>query len=374
MRSILILISFLASLLPLQAQEALLYIGTYTNQGSKGVYVARFDMRTGAISTPELAAEVDNPTFLAIHPSKKYLYTAGEIGNFRGERAGAVSAFAVDKKSGKLTLMNQVSSKGAGPCYVAVDKTGSVCLVANYGGGTVAAMKIGADGKLAESTSFHQHEGKGPNEKRQERAHAHSINVSPGNKYAVAADLGADMLYVYKLDASTATLTLNEPKGVKAAPGAGPRHFTFHPNKRWAYAINELNNTVTAYVWDERKGTLAALGSAGTLPADYSAPNTTAEVRVHPSGKYLYGSNRGMDSIAVFRLDMNGMPTLIQTVPTGGVMPRNFTLDAKGRWLLAANQRTGNITVFSIDARTGKLTDTGKRVELSAPVCLRILE
>ncbi len=358
----------------MQAAEVLLYIGTYTNQGSKGVYVAKFDMATGSISTPELAGEVDNPTFLAIHPSKKYLYTAGEIGNFRGERAGAVSAFAIDAKTGKLTLLNQVSSKGGGPCHVSVDQAGKVCLVANYGGGSVAAMAIGVDGKLKESSSFHQHEGKGPNEKRQERAHAHSINVSPGNRFAVAADLGTDMLYVYKLDLASAALTLNQPPGAKAAPGAGPRHFTFHPNKKWAYAINELSNTVAAYAWDEKAGTLTEIATAGTLPPEFKQPNTTAEVRVHPSGKFLYGSNRGQDSIAVFSLDAKGAPKLIQTVHTGGVMPRNFTLDTKGRWLLAANQRTGNISVFSIDTATGKLTDTGKRIEVSAPVCLRLLE
>lgn len=374
MRSILFLVSLLAALPSIQAAGVPLYIGTYTNQGSKGVYVARFDPATGAISKPELAAEVDNPTFLAIHPSKKYLYTAGEIGNFRGERAGAVSAFAIDAKTGKLTLLNQVSSKGGGPCHVSVDRTGKACLVANYGGGTVAAMGIGLDGKLKESASFHQHQGKGPNEKRQERAHAHSINVSPGNGFAVAADLGADMLYVYKLDPATATLTPNRPPGVKTAPGAGPRHFTFHPNGRWAYAINELANTVVAYEWNEKAGTLTEFATVNTLPADFKQTSYTAEVRVHPSGKFLYGSNRGQDSIAVFTLDAKGAPKLVQTVQTGGEMPRNFTLDASGKWLIAANQKTGNISVFAIDVRTGRLTDTGKRVELSAPVCLRLVE
>lgn len=374
MRAFAALCLLLVSTASLLAQDVWLYIGTYTNQGSKGVYASKFNLKTGDISAPELVAETPNPTFLAIHPSRRFLYAANEVGEFNGEKSGMLTAFAIDKKTGKLTQLNQASSKGAGPCHVTVDKTGNACLVANYGAGTVAALGIDRDGKLRESTSFHQHQGTGPNEKRQEKAHAHSINPSPGNKYAVAADLGTDTLYVYKLDPASATLTLNTPEGTKTRPGAGPRHFAFHPNKKWGFVINELGNTLNSYTWDEKAGTLTEIASMPTLPADYGGTSYTAEVSVHPSGKYVYGSNRGMDSIAVFRLSPSGQPQLIQNISTGGVMPRNFTIDKKGRWLLAANQRTGNIAVFSIDPATGRLTDTGKRIELSAPVCLRILE
>ena len=363
-----------AALFRLDASEVLLYIGTYTNQGSKGIYISHFDDKSGTLSKPELAAETPNPTFLALHPSRRFLYAANEVGQFGSERSGFVSAFAIDQTTGKLTLLNQVSSKGGGPCHVSVDKTGKTCLVANYGGGTVAALGIGADGQLAASNSWHQHMGKGADPRRQERAHAHSINPSPGGHFAVAADLGTDTIYVYLLDAVQARLTPNAPEGAKAKPGAGPRHFSFHPDGKKGYVINELASTITAYLWNESKGLLTEIAAASTLPQDFKGSNYTAEVRVHPSGRFVYGSNRGHDSIAVFTLDGQGAPKLLQNISTGGEMPRNFTIDKSGKWLLAANQKTGNISVFSIDQKTGRLTDTGKRLELSAPVCLRFLE
>lgn len=364
----------LLSITPLFGAEVPVYIGTYTNQGSQGIYVSRFNLETGALSAPELAAGIQNPTFLALHPSGKYLYAAGEIASFKGEKAGAVSAFAIDPKTAKLALINQVSSHGAGPCHIAVDRDGVAVMVANYGGGSVAAFTLGKDGRVHESTSFHQHFGKSVDPKRQERAHAHSINPSPGNRYAVAADLGADHLYVYRLDAQRGSITPYEGGHVKAEPGAGPRHFTFHPGGKHAYAVNELNNTVTSYTWDEQTGVLAPKGSVTTLPEGFSQTSYTAEIRVHPSGKFLYASNRGHDSIAVFSLENPLAPKLVEHMSTGGSTPRNFALDKAGKWLLAANQRTGNVAVFSIDAASGRLTDTGKRIELSAPVCLRLLE
>jgi 6-phosphogluconolactonase len=363
----------LLAIAPLSGAEVPLYIGTYTNQGSQGIYVARFNLETGALSAPELAAATPNPTFLALHPSGKYLYAANEVSTFQNERAGMVSAFAIDPKTAKLTLINQVSSHGAGPCHIAVDQTGEALMAANYGGGSVAAFTLAKDGRVHESASFHQHYGKGADPKRQERAHAHSINPSPGNRWAVAADLGADQLYVYRFDPHRGSITPYEAGHVKTEPGAGPRHFVFHPDGKHAYAVNELNNTVTAYGWDEQTGALTPRGSAATLPEGFSGTSYTAEIRVHPSGKTLYASNRGHDSIAVFSLDNPAAPRLVQHIATGGGQPRNFTLDKAGKWLLAANQRTGDITVFSIGA-DGRLAGTGKRIEVSAPVCLRLLE
>lgn len=351
-----------------------MYIGTYTNQGSQGIYLAKFNPETGALGAPELAAETPNPTFLALHPSGKYLYAVSEVAAFKGEKAGSVSAFAIDPKTAKLTLINQVSSHGTGPCHVAADPTGEALMVANYGGGSVAAYRLGKDGRIHESSSFHQHFGKSVNPKRQERAHAHSINPSPGNRYAVAADLGTDLLYIYRFDPHAGSITPHESAHVKAAPGAGPRHFTFHPGGRYAYAVNELDNTVTAYTWDEQTAALAPQGSVPTLPSDFSQASSTAEIRVHPGGKFLYASNRGHDSITVFSLDNPAAPKPVQHMSTGGATPRNFTLDKTGKWLLAANQRTGNVVVFRIDDATGKLAETGVKIELSAPVCLRLLE
>jgi 6-phosphogluconolactonase len=359
---------------PLFGADVPLFIGTYTTQGSQGIYAARLNLETGALSAPELAAETANPTFLALHPSGKYLYTVSEIATFKGEKAGAVSAYAIDPKTAKLTFINQVSSHGAGPCHVSVDRTGETLMVANYGGGSVAAFTIGGDGRVHESTSFHQHFGKGGDPKRQERAHAHSIFPSPGNRFAIAADLGVDRIYLYRLNAHSGTISPHVPESVATAAGAGPRHFAFHPNGRNGYAVNELDNTVTAYEWDESTGALTPKGSVGTLPAGFSGTSHTAEILVHPSGKFLYASNRGHDSIAVFNLDNPAAPAPVQHMSTGGVQPRNFTLDKSGKWLLAANQRTGNVAVFRVDAATGRLTDTGNRIEVGAPVCLRILE
>ncbi len=372
MRRILLLLAATAALASAQSSDLKVYIGTYTNQGSKGIYLARLNTATGALSAPELAAEIPNPTFLTIHPSSKYLYAANEIGNYNGQRSGSVSAFSIDPSTGKLTPLNAVSSKGQGPCHVSTDAKGRFCFAANYGGGTVASYAIGADGKLSDAVSAIQHEGKGANPKRQERPHAHSINTSPDGRFAIAADLGIDELIVYAVDQKTGALTRHS--SVKTAPGAGPRHFDFHPRLARAYAINELSCTVAAYDWDAKAGSLKELAAVSTLPAGLVVPNnSTAEVRVHPSGRFLYGSNRGHDSIALFALDSKGLPTFVETVSSGGVMPRNFNIDPSGRWLLAANQRTGNVVVFSIDPKTGRLKDTGNKIEVNGAVCLRFL-
>jgi 6-phosphogluconolactonase len=372
-------VGFLASLVPAapaadEAGTVSVYIGTYTRGDSKGIYLAHLDLATGKLSGAELAAEVVNPSFLALHPTRPLVYAIGEIGNFAGGKTGAVSAFTRDEKTGKLALLNQQSSKGSGPCYVTVDRAGKNVLVANYGSGSIACLPLKEDGRLGEAAAFIQHEGSGPNRQRQEGPHAHSINVDAANRFAVAADLGLDKLLVYRLDAAAGKLTPNDPPFVAMAPGAGPRHFAFHPGGRYAYAINELNSTVTAMSYDADRGELKTIQSTATLPADFSGTNYPAEVQVHSSGRFVYGSNRGHDSIVTFAVDAaTGKLTRVGLVSTQGKNPRNFGIDPSGRCLLVANQDGNNVVVFRIDAQTGQLTPTGSSIRVTAPVCVKML-
>ncbi|HEY3440723.1 MAG TPA: lactonase family protein [Paludibaculum sp.] len=363
-RRSLLLSSALAPLAMGQKKSVLLYIGAYTNQMNKGISVAKFDMATGEISEMTLAAETANPTFLAIHPNSKYLYSIGETGQYKGQKTGFVSAFSIDKASGKLTLLNEVSAKGPGPCHISLDRAGKMAMIANYGGGSVASYQILADGKLSEAVSFFQHEGKSP--------HAHSTTPTPDGKYAVVCDLGLDEIKTYEMDPAKGSMTFKT--SVNLAPGAGPRHFAWHPKLVMGYSINELNSTVTVFAYTG-EGRLDEMQTISTLPADYKGPkNSTAEVRVHPSGKWLYGSNRGDDSIAVFAVDKaTGKLSWVDRTSTQGQVPRNFFIDPSGRWLLAANQKTNNIIVFEIDQKTGKLLTTGKGMTVGQPVCLRML-
>jgi len=354
--------------------KLLLYIGTYTGQYSKGIYGYRFDAGSGRLSPLGLVAETTNPSYLAIHPSRRFLFAVNEVDDLEGHKVGSVSAFAIDAKTGKLTLLNTVSSRGADPCYVAVDKTGKYLLAANYGGGNVAAFPVGDDGRLGEASAFIQHAGHGTNPERQEGPHAHSINLSPDNRFAVAADLGLDQLLVYRFDATKGSLAANDPPFAKLHPGAGPRHFDFHPRGKFAYAICEMGSTVTAFAYDAAGGVLKELQTISTLPKDYSGSNDDADIHVHPSGKFLYGSNRGHDSIVVFAIDpAQGTLTPVEHVPTQGKTPRNFGIDPTGSYLFAANQNSDNIVVFRIDAKTGRLTPTGQTIEVPSPVCVKFV-
>jgi 6-phosphogluconolactonase len=353
------------------AEEKLrVYIGTYTGKESKGIYVCELDLATGKLTEPKLAAEAQNPTFLALHPNGKVIYGANEISNFQGKKSGAVGAFSIDAATGLLTLLNVEPNNGNGPCHVSVTPDGKYVLAASYGAGNVCAFPVLEGGKLGALTGFVQHEGTcGPNKQRQERTHAHSINPDASGRLAFAADLGLDKILIYDLDPAKGTLTPHDPPHATVAPGAGPRHFTFHPNGRFAYVINELLSTVTAFSYDAQKGLLTELQTISTLPADFTGKNTTAEVVVHPSGRTLYGSNRGHDSIAIFTLDdKTGKLTATGYQATGGKAPRNFNVTPDGKWLLAANQDTNNVNVFKVDPQTGALTPTENTISVGRPV------
>jgi 6-phosphogluconolactonase len=346
------------------------YIGTYTGRQSRGIYAYRFDAG-GQLTPLGLVAESVNPSFLAVDSGKQFLYAANEVADFGGQKSGAVSAFAIDRGTGKLTFLNQVSSRGAGPCDVSLDKTGRYVLVANYDGGSVAVFPVLADGRLGGASAFVQHQGHGVNPERQEGPHAHSIALSPDNRFALAADLGLDELLVYRFDAKQGTLAANQPPFAKLHSGAGPRHFDFSPDGKFVYVICEMGSTVTAFSYDTTQGALRELQTVSTLPKDFKGENTTAEVQVHPSGKFLYGSNRGHDSIAVFAIDArSGKLTPIERVLTQGKEPRNFAIDPTGVYLFAANQNSGNIVVFRIDPKTGHLTPTGQVLDVPSPVCV----
>jgi len=351
------------------------FIGTYTTKESKGIYAFRFDSDNGKLQPLGLAAEIRNPTFLAPHPNGKFLYAIGEVSNFQGQKAGSVNAFAVDARTGKLTLLNTVSSQGAGPCHVSVDQTGRCALVANYGGGSVASFPIGPDGKLGEATSFFQHAGSGPNLKRQQGPHAHAFTIAPDNRFAMAPDLGADKVFIYRLDPASAKVTPADPPAVKIIPGSGPRHIAFHPSAKYAYVINELTSTITTFEYDKEKGELQEIQNISTLPEDFTGNSTGAEIFVHRSGRWLIGSNRGHDSLALFEIDRRtGRLALRQHIPTQGKTPRNFNFDPTGKFILAANQDTDNLVVFRFDPETGRVTPTGITASVPAPVCIDFVQ
>ena len=352
------------------------YVGTYTEEGgtSKGIYAYRFDPEGPTLTSVGLVAPTINPSFLVVHPNHRFVYAVNEVANYTGKKSGAVSAFAIDRASGKLTLLNQVASGGADPCYITVDKTGKYVLVANYTGGSIAAFPILEDGRLGEASAFIQHTGHGTNPQRQEGPHAHSIDLSSDNRFAIVDDLGLDETLVYKFDSSRGLVTLNDPAFAKAAPGAGPRHFALHPKGKFGYVINEMGSTVSVFGYDAASGFLRPLQTISTLPKDFAGPNDAAEIELHPSGKFLYASNRGHDSIAVFAIDQNkGTLTLVEYSPTKGQSPRNFAIDPTGRLIFAANEKSDSIVIFRVNAQNGRLTPTGKVLDIAQPVCLRFL-
>ena len=355
-------------------QSFLVFIGTYTGAKSEGIYVAHFNAATGRLGAPELAAKTINPSFLALHPNRRFLYAVGEGGGTGVNRRGAVSAFSIDEAGGKLTFLNEQSSGGGGPCHLSVDQTGKWLLTANYGSGSVAVLPIEADGRLGAPSATVQHQGSSVDPQRQTGPHAHFITTAPDNRVVLACDLGLDKVLLYRLDAEKGSLSPNDPPWATVKPGAGPRHIAFHPNGRLLFVINEMGGSFNLFAYDPKHGALQGLQALSTLPEGFTANNTAAEVRVHPSGKFVYASNRGHNSIAVFSVDVSkGKMALVEIQPTRGKTPRCFTLDPSGRWLLAENQDSDNIVVFRVDENTGRLTPTGDEVKAGSPVCLVFL-
>src|SRR5580704_10277848 len=348
------------------------YVGTYTSKtNSKGIYAYRFDSEKGQLTAIGVAAETPDPSFLAVHPSGKYLYAVNEIGNFNGGTSGAVSAFAIDAKTGALKFLNQVPTRGAGPCYVSLDKNGEFVLVANYDSGSIASFPVQADGSLGTASGFVQHSGTGPNKERQEGPHAHWIATSPDNRFALAVDLGLDQVLVYGFDPGKGIFTPMLSGFAKVKLGAGPRHLAFHPNGKFAYVLSEMESSVTVFSYQAKSGAFTSLQTISALPKDFSGPKQAAEIAVHTSGKFLYASSRGHDSIAVFAInEKKGTLTSFGQVLTGGKTPRHFAIDPTGAYLLAENQDSDNIVVFHIDAATGNLIPTGQTVEVPSPVCI----
>jgi 6-phosphogluconolactonase len=347
------------------------YVGTYTKTAGEGINFFHFDPATGRATQPTVVANMRNPSFLARHPTKPVLYAISEVDSHGGEKTGTAAAFAIDAKTGGLTLLNEQSSGGPGPCYSSVDHSGRMLLVANYGGGSVASLPIEADGRLKPPAYVDKHHGSSVNRQRQTGPFAHCFDADPANRFALAADLGADKLMLYRLDLEKATFTANEPPFVKTAAGAGPRHVAFHPNGKFVYLINELNSTISVFGYDAAQGMLAAVQEISTLPAGFHDSNTTAEIAVHPSGRFVYGSNRGHDSIAIFAADQEtGKLKSLGHLSTHGKTPRHCAIDPTGQCLLAANQDSGNIVIFRIDSQTGLLRPSGQEIAVPMPVCL----
>jgi 6-phosphogluconolactonase len=351
----------------------LFYVGTYTDHGSKGIYAFRFDSATGRSTPLGLAVESAQPSFLAIASSGKFLYAINELSQFNGQPTGAVSAFAVHPKTAKLTLLNQVQSRGAGPAHIALDRSGKYALVSNYDSGSVAVFPVLEDGRLGEATAFVQHEGSSVNKDRQEGPHAHAAVFSPDNRFVIVADLGLDQLLVYRFDAARGSLG-SDPQIVRAVPGAGPRHLLFDAAGQHLYVINEMQSTVVAYAYDAANGTLSEVQIVSALPTGFPQTSEAAEIEMHSSGKFIFASNRGDDSIAVFAVNAkDGTLAAVEIDSTGGKTPRNFVLDPTGAWLLAANQDSDDIVVFRVDPGTGHLTRSGPELHVPSPVCVRFV-
>lgn len=363
-----LLLALLLTSLRTEAADLFVYFGSHRSGPNVGFSLSRFDTATGVLTKPEFLLEAKEPAFFTIHPSGRFLYTCNS------GTPGGVSAYTLDPRTGALRLINRVLAGGGDTSYITLDRTHRYALVANYDGGNIAAFALRADGGIGDWTAFVQHTGKSVHPQRQTHAYAHAIVVSPDNRFVLVPDLGVDKLFIYRFDEKTGKLAANDPAFVTVPPGSGARHVKFHPNGRWVYLINELASTVIAYTWDGDKGRLTEFQNISTLPADFSGNSTCAEVEVHPNGKFLYGTNRGHDSIAAFAIDQtNGRLTPIQHIPSGGRTPRNFEFDPTAGWIVCTNHNSNNAVVFRVDAETGKLAQQGEPVAVPAPFGVRFL-
>lgn len=350
-----------------QATKEIMYVGTYSVRGSKGIYVFEFNRKAGTLQPVQSDLNGKSPSFLALHPSGNYLYSVNE----GASRAGGVSAYTVDKSTGKITFLNNQSSLGSGPCYISVDQSGRMAFVANYGSGNAAVLPIEADGKLGMATDSVRGTGSGPDASRQEKPHYHSATVSPDNRFVYVADLGTDKLNILSIDTKTATVKPAAMPYVSVKPGSGPRHMAFHPNGKYAYLVEEMISSVAIFSRDAKTGALTLIeDNVKTLPADFTGQNTSADIHIDPSGRFLYQSNRGANTLAIFAIGKDGRLTKLDDQPTGGKNPRNFLIEPKGEFMFVANQDSDNITIFKRDKKTGKLTSIGQPISVPAPVCV----
>lgn len=346
-----------------QNADYYLYVGTYTRKTSEGIYVYRFNVQTGDFAPVSIAKGVSNPSFLALSTDKRFLYAVG------GTTGDSVRAFSIDKITRNLTLLNSQASGGKGGTHLAVDKTGKWVIVGHYTGGSLSVLPTEPDGSLGSLTQFIQHEGKSINSERQTKPYVHSINIAPNNTDVFVPDLGTDKIMTYILNEQTGKLIAGNPPFAAVIPGSGPRHFTFHPNGLFGYVIQEMGATITGFTY--KNGQLIPFQTIQTLPDDYTGRKWTADIHISPDGRFLYGSNRAHESLAIFSIDQEtGQLTFVGNQPVNGKTPRNFAIDPTGNFVLVANQDSDNITIFKRDKQTGKLTSTGKEITVSMPVCL----
>jgi 6-phosphogluconolactonase len=361
---------FLSFIARAQSPKEIMYVGTYSTRGSEGIYVLEFDRATGSLKQLQGVQNAKSPTFLAIPPSGKVLYSVNEATT----TSGGVSSYAIEPKTGKLTLMNQESAHGRGPCHIALDQTGKLAFVSNYGAGTFTVLPIQSDGKFGAATDSIKYEGKGPNAQRQDKPHIHSATISPNNRFVYVCDLGNDKVYIYEFDKATGKVKPAATPFAAVSPGSGPRHITIHPNGKYLYLVEELTSTVATFSLDSKTGALTMIeDNVKTLPADFTGKNTSADIHTDPKGRFLYQSNRGYDALAILSIANDGKVSLVGQQSTEGKVPRNFMIDPKGEYAFAANQDTDNIVVYKVDSKTGKLTPTGHQIKVPAPVCLKLL-
>ena len=355
------------------ANPYLVYVGTYTATGSKGIYNYRFDPKTGKLTPIGVAAQIANPSFLATDPQHRFLYAVTEMGQEPGadsyKKNGSISSFSMDRKTGALTFLNKVDAGGGGSCHLVVDKTGKMLFVANYGSGNVASFAIKPDGSIGERTGFNQHSGSSVDPARQKGPHAHAVVLSPDNRFLFVPDLGMDQIKIYRVDAAKGTFTANDPGYATVKAGLGPRHFTFGRGAKFAYALCEMGSSVAVFSYNPVKGSLTPVQTISNLPDGFTGIDNSAEIEMDRSGRFLYASNRGNDSITVFAVDpAKGTLTKVQVVPTQGNIPRNFALDPTGKYLIAANQKSNSLVVFSVDPQDGKLKAAGQMLDIPSPV------
>jgi len=360
----------------IDGDKSIVYVGIFKRETSKGIYAWRFDANSGRTDSLGLVADVMRPVFIALHPNRRYLYAVSRPTAVDRQNVGVLLAYAIDPKTAMLTVLNSFPTRGIDPAYLAVDQSGRNLLVANYGSneghGCIAVFPIKQDGSLSDASDFINFSGASVHPQRQLGPHSHAINVSPDNRFVFVADLGLDRIFVYHFDAEKGKLTPNDPPFAKLQPGAGPRHFVFHPNGKFFYVVNEINSTLTTFTY--AAGSLREVQTVSTLPPDFTGSSTAATLQVHPNGKFLYVSNRGADNIAVYSIDPSaGTVTLIEFVSTEGKTPGSFSIDPSGSWLVAANQSSDSLVLFQLDRQTGKLSATGRSFQVGTPSCVRFL-